>query len=247
VFLTTIIAGCGYPPTLVPTSAVVETIAPTPEIEPTPIEKDKEACPIVSNPNSETSLAISITNITFAIDESYGLSKVDKENYRYKITKFILEVFHEVFQKVSISATYRVNYLFNNLEPVTVGTPIPSTDTEKVPKLFEELDRKIGSLSANQGNFSSHDKYLESFVNERNTATSMGNRILFYFTDGTFYLNDAGEQNSNTFRIMDDFSQQVEKISNSPESSDRVVFFVLTRSENMKPFARTYWHGIDTI
>lgn len=244
VILAIIVASCD-PPTPTPTPILpgtVVTVTPTPGSAETQTPAD--ACPL---PPDSTSLEISTTNITFAIDESLHIPKVDEKNYRYKITKFLLNVFHDLFQQLNISAKYRVNYLFNN-EQTTFRESIDSSDTEMVQDLFKELNSRIENSPQSQGgNFSSHDKYIESFLNERNTATSMGNRILFYFTDGTFFLTSDKNANGQTFDIMDGFSRQMENLSNSAEGSDRVIVFLLTSLETMRPAARTYWRGMDTL
>ncbi len=239
------IVGC-YPSEKVPssTATITSSESPTPEINATPTVNAN--CPINSNTSALTSLNPLATKISFIIDESHSIAKVDPENYRYKIIKFLLTIIREFFNKTETQAFYRVNYLQYNIAPFELY-PYESVDSDEIQNVMNGLDTKINSPVNNIGDFYKHDEVIKQFIDERSKSTSLERRVLYYFTDGTFFLNDRGDPNSMTFDSMDQFSKQLGDFSTSSGNLDKIIIFILSDQTDLGSGVQIYWKGIDTL
>lgn len=213
---------------------------------------------------NDSIVGIKYSELTFVIDESGNIGKSDLEKYRYKIPKFLLNVFSELStrknQQVSARHCFSLNWNdcsdFGQAESLVIP-PEPSP-TDPFETAFEKvLNEKIKKVNPSSGSYQKHQEIIAEFTEERVSSPQIALRALLIFTDGTFFLDKNGNPTGETIKYMDVFTQKIfefspenKSVKNEPGQHqpdqiqfDRIVIFLLPGS--LSKGLEAYWKGID--
>lgn len=214
---------------------------------------------------NDSIVGITYSELTFVIDESGTIGKSDLDKYRYKIPKFLLNVFSELStrknQPVSARHCFLLNWNdcskgFGQAESLLI--PPQKSPTNPFETAFEkELNEKIDIIDPRSGSYQKHQEIIAKFTEERVASPQMALRALLIFTDGTFFLDKNGNPTGETIKYMDAFTLKINEFSPENESDqnksdqhqtdqiqfDRIVIFLLPGS--LSKGLEAYWKGID--